>query len=161
MTRCYIALGSNLDNPEQQVKQAMTRLTELDSSSSMTCSSLYRSKPLGPQQQPDFINAVVGLECELPALQLLSRLQGIENDQGRVRAERWGPRSLDLDLLLYGEETIDHPDLKVPHPEMAKRNFVLIPLYEIAAELTIPAMGKLADLIRPLAAGGLERIDGA
>ena len=161
MTSCYIGLGSNLENPRQQVQDALQSLSALPEVNKLHCSSLYRSAPLGPQDQPDFINAVAELQCDLPALALLSALQQIENQQGRVRKQHWGPRTLDLDLLLYGDEEIKLEQLKVPHPEMPNRNFVLIPLYEIAPQLTIPTMGKIEDLVKQVSADGLERIDGS
>ncbi len=160
MTTCYIGLGSNLDDPRQQVQKALESLASMDGVEQLQCSSIYRSAPLGPQDQPDFINAVARLECELEALDLLHALQDIENQHGRVRKQHWGPRTLDLDVLLYGAEEIDHEELKVPHPEIPRRNFVLIPLYEIAPQLTIPGMGDLAKLLQHVSSEGLERIGG-
>ncbi len=161
MITCYIGLGSNLDDPRQQVQKALENLAAMDGVEQLQCSSIYRSAPLGPQDQPDFINAVARLECDLEALDLLHALQDIENQHGRVRKQHWGPRTLDLDLLLYGLKEIDHAELKVPHPEMPNRNFVLIPLYEIAPQLTIPGMGDLAKLLQHVNSEGLERIDGS
>ena len=155
MISCYVGLGSNIEEPRQQIVKAISELRSLASSRLLCTSSLYLSKPLGPQDQPDFVNAVVELETTLSALDLLSRLQNIESQHKRVRKERWGPRTLDLDLLLYGEEKIEDERLKVPHPEILNRNFVLIPLYEIAPELTIAGMGKIEDLVKRVDQSGL------
>jgi len=158
MFTCYIGLGSNLEQPRQQVAHAVAELASLSLSRLVCVSSQYRSKPHGPQDQPDYINAVAELETSLPALELLAELQAIESKHKRVRSQHWGPRTLDLDLLLYGEEQIELEQLKVPHAEMTNRNFVLIPLYEIAAELTIPGAGKLKDLLTKIDQSGLEII---
>jgi 2-amino-4-hydroxy-6-hydroxymethyldihydropteridine diphosphokinase len=158
MRSCYIGLGSNIEGPRQQVIQAISELAELPSSTLLKTSSLYISKPLGPQDQPDFVNAVAELETSLPALKLLSHLQEIENSHFRSRIEHWGPRTLDLDILLYGADEIANADLQIPHPEIRNRNFVLIPLYEIAAELTIPGMGKLSELIEQIDRSDLKKI---
>lgn len=158
MFTCYIGLGSNLEQPRRQVVAALAELGSLAGSTVPAVSSLYRSKALGPRQQPDFINAVAQLVTGLPALTLLSELQAIEAAHRRVRRERWGPRTLDLDILLYGDEKITGNDLVVPHPEMKNRAFVLIPLYEIAPQLTIPGLGKLADLLAATDREGLVKI---
>lgn len=142
----YLALGSNLDDPESQIAAAMERLSTIPRSEVHIRSSLYRSKPLGPIEQPDFVNAVLALTTELSARELLDELQAIENEMGRERKERWGPRVIDLDLLLYGDEVIREHDLVVPHPGIAERNFVLLPLREIAPDLDIPGLGKVADI---------------
>ena len=158
MSSCYIGLGSNIEGPRDQVIQAISELAELPSSTLLKTSSLYQSKPLGPQDQPDFINAVAELETSLSVQKLLSYLQEIESNHHRSREIHWGPRTLDLDILLYDAVEIDNADLKIPHPEIRNRNFVLIPLYEIAAELTIPGMGKLAELVRQIDRSGLDKI---
>ncbi|MCT6557381.1 2-amino-4-hydroxy-6-hydroxymethyldihydropteridine diphosphokinase, partial [Staphylococcus aureus] len=122
MIRVYIALGSNLAQPLQQVKAALEALEHLPRTRLVTCSSFYRTKPLGPQNQPDFLNAVVALDTLLPPEQLLDHTQAIERNQGRVRKdERWGPRTLDLDLLLYGDHVLTSPELTVPHPRVGQR----------------------------------------
>ncbi len=159
MLRCYVGLGSNLEGPRQQIVRAISELGALGSSRLVNVSSLYSSKPLGPQDQPDFVNAVAELETSLPALTLFARLQNIESGHQRVKQQHWGPRTLDLDLLLYGEEQFAYEHLQVPHPEIINRNFVLIPLYEIAPELTIPGMGKIEDLVKQVENSGLEIID--
>lgn len=144
----YIGLGSNLGEPITQVAEAVKRLGELPVSTVVAQSSLYRSSPFGPVEQPDFVNAVVMLETSLAATELLQRLQRIEKDLGRCRdSKRWGPRLIDLDLLILGDETVSHDGLTVPHPGIAERNFVLLPLREIAPQLIIPGLGPLADIV--------------
>jgi 2-amino-4-hydroxy-6-hydroxymethyldihydropteridine diphosphokinase len=146
-TRGFVALGSNLDHPAQQVEVAFGMLDDIMGTRLVGRSSLYRSSPLGGIEQPDFINAVAAIETTLAALDLLGRLQHIERTRGRddVRV-RWGPRVLDLDLLVYGDHVIDEPNLTVPHPGIAARNFVLLPLREIAPDLDIPGLGRVRDL---------------
>ncbi len=150
MTVIYIGLGSNLDNPAAQIAGAMTELAVLPETDLVKCSSLYRSAPLGPQDQPEFINAVVQLETGLSAAMLLTQLQQIEQTHGRTRAVHWGPRTLDLDLLLYGNMKIKTENLTVPHPHIATRSFVLCPLLEIDPEIEIPGLGYAGDLFRSL-----------
>jgi len=160
MTRTYIGIGSNLQDPIAQVQQALLALSAIPETRLLAQSRLYRSAPMGPQDQPSFINAVVELETRLSALKLLQHLQAIEQAQGRTRdGVRWGPRTLDLDLLLFGEEVISQPDLQVPHPGLHERNFVLYPLHDIAPELVIPNRGPLKDLLLQCAASGLEPLD--
>ncbi len=156
---CYIALGSNLAGPTGQVRSGITALAGLPASRLLRSSSLYRSAPMGPPEQPDYINAVVALETGLSPQALLASLHAIEDRHGRVRGpERWGPRTLDLDLLLYGEERITGTELVVPHPGLALRPFVLYPLQEIEPELQIPGLGPLWVLIERCPAAGLSRI---
>lgn len=140
----YIALGSNLDNPLEQLKQAVESLKTF--AIDFEVSPFYGSKPLGPQDQPDYVNAVAKFKTDLAALDLLDRLQQIENQQGRVRLRRWGERTLDLDLLLYGNEQIQNERLTVPHIEMKNREFVIVPLYDLSPELILPQGEKLEDL---------------
>ncbi len=122
-------------------------------------SSYYQSSPVGPDGQEDYINAVVLIETELPAEQLLEILQAIENSQGRVRAERWGARTIDLDILLYGDQIIDSQRLTVPHREMANRNFVLLPLMEITSEeFQVPGQGALLDLLAQCPDNAIEKL---
>jgi 2-amino-4-hydroxy-6-hydroxymethyldihydropteridine diphosphokinase len=159
MVRVYIGLGSNLDQPERQVQLALEALAELPETVVTAHSSLYRSEPLGPPGQPDYINAVAALETGLSPLDLLAALQGIEARQGRVReGERWGPRPLDLDILLYGEQVSDDPRLTLPHPGLYERNFVLYPLAEIAPGLSIPGKGPLEVLLAQCHQGRLEKL---
>lgn len=143
----YIGLGSNLENPRDQVTRALEELAAIPHTTLDAASSLYRSAPVGPQGQPDYINAVARLKTRLSPLQLLDALQAIEEAHGRLRRERWGARTLDLDLLLYGEQTIQDQRLTVPHPEMHRRAFVLAPLVEIAADLLVPGRGGASDLL--------------
>lgn len=134
----YIALGSNLEGPQQQLLRALRALRQLPHSELVSASSFYRSKAVGPGEQADYLNAVCRLDTELEACELLQGLQQIEHEQGRVRSLRWGPRTLDLDLLLYGVERLELTNLQVPHPHMFERNFVLYPLAEIAPDLLFP-----------------------
>lgn len=136
MTTVYIALGSNLANPLAQLEQAVSSLSKF--ATHITLSGVYRSKPLGPQDQPDYVNAVAKCETELPPCDLLDALQQIENEQGRVRLRRWGERTLDLDILLYGDQQIATERLTVPHYDMHNREFVIVPLYDITPDLILP-----------------------
>ncbi len=156
----YIGLGSNLANPSEQIKSARTAITHTLGVRELAFSSLYHSPPMGPQDQPDYVNAVICVATELPPMDLLRCLQGIENDQGRVRKDqRWGARTLDLDVLIYGDRIIDLPDLIVPHTGLAERAFVLYPLYEIAPQLLVPGKGHIADLTAKCPMNGLRRLD--
>lgn len=157
MTPCYIGLGSNLDNPRRQVETALAELDRLPDSRLVTQSLLYRSDPVGPPQ-PDYINAVARLDTDLAPLALLDALQALEREHQRVRAEHWGPRTLDLDLLLYGDQCIDQPRLSVPHPQMARRAFVLYPLMDIAPELALPSGTPVASLLSQCPREGLNRL---
>lgn len=157
MINAYIAVGSNLGDPVAQAKQAIESLRDLPRSRVIQASSLYSSTPMGPQNQPDYINAVVKIETELQPLELLDNTQKIENEQGRVRKEeRWGPRTLDLDIILYGDETIDLPRLVVPHYGMRVREFVLYPLLEIEPNLILPDGSALSQLIESIDRNGLQ-----
>jgi 2-amino-4-hydroxy-6-hydroxymethyldihydropteridine diphosphokinase len=127
----YLGLGSNLYHPLEQIKQAINELSQLKNSKIIAQSSFYESNPVGPQDQPKFINAVIKLETELLPLELLTACQAIEHKQGRVKTRHWGERCIDIDILLFGKQRIALPELKVPHPEMHKRAFVLQPLFEI------------------------------
>lgn len=144
----YIGLGANLGDPVAQVRAARKALQEHPDIRVLSCSRLYRSAPMGPADQPDYVNAIMAVETELAPLPLLHLLQAVENEHGRVRSgQRWGPRTLDLDLLLYGAEVIDTAELRVPHPGIAEREFVLIPLFEIAPDLEIAGLGRVGDLV--------------
>lgn len=159
MHRCFIALGSNQADPVAQVTRAFDELQCLPQSRLLARSSLYRSDPLGPQDQPAFINAVALLDTELAPEALLDALQGVEQRAGRVRkTERWGPRILDLDLLLYANRIIDTPRLQVPHYHMHARSFVLYPLAELAPDLSMPDGTPLHDLLEACPAAGLQRL---
>ena len=144
----YIGIGSNLANPVAQVQEAIAELEVIPDSILIARSSLYSSKPMGPSAQPDYVNAVVALDTVLSPQALLQILQTIERRQGRERtAEKWGPRTIDLDLLLYGGKVIKTEDLTVPHPGLHERDFVLVPLEEIAGDINIPGRGMLSALI--------------
>lgn len=152
MTLAYIALGSNLASPLEQVNAAVQAIGNIPDSRIVAVSSYYRTPPLGPQDQPDYLNATVALETTLAAEALLEHTQRIELLQGRVRkAERWGPRTLDLDIMLFGDEVIRTERLTVPHYDMKNRGFMLWPLFEIAPELHFPDDGRsLAECLRQL-----------
>ncbi|MCW8905626.1 MAG: 2-amino-4-hydroxy-6-hydroxymethyldihydropteridine diphosphokinase [Sedimenticola sp.] len=152
----YIGLGSNLSDPVRQVRQALETLSTLPEVTLLKKSGLYRSSPMGPVGQPDYVNGVVQLETRLAPFPLLDLLQAIEQQQGRVRNERWGPRTLDLDLLLYGDLKMEGERLTIPHPGMAQRAFVLYPLQEIAPDLVIPGLGALATLVGQCPKQGLR-----
>lgn len=143
MTVVYIAIGSNLASPLEQVNAAVQAIGEIPDSCIVAVSSFYRTPPLGPQDQPDYLNAAVALDTALAPEALLDNTQRIELQQGRVRkAERWGPRTLDLDIMLFGDEVINTERLTVPHYDMKNRGFMLWPLFEIAPELHFPDDGK-------------------
>lgn len=138
-TLCYIAIGSNLASPLEQVKAALDAIGWIPQSRVVAVSSFYRTPPLGPQDQPDYLNAAIALETSLEAETLLDHTQRIELQQGRVRkAERWGPRTLDLDIMLFGDQVIHTPRLTVPHYDMKNRGFMLWPLFEIAPAIAFP-----------------------
>ncbi|MNR01301.1 2-amino-4-hydroxy-6-hydroxymethyldihydropteridine pyrophosphokinase [compost metagenome] len=159
MERVFIGLGSNLAEPISQLRGALTALDELPQTHLAAVSSLYASDPLGPPDQPRYVNAVAALDTELAPLQLLDALQAIELVQGRVRKdERWGPRTLDLDILLFGQRQIDEPRLQVPHYHMHARAFVLYPLAEIAGDLRLPDGRPLQALLDACPFEGLERL---
>lgn len=156
--RCFIGIGSNLDEPATQIQRALDALSHIESSMLGAVSPLYSNPAVGPGQQPDYLNAVAELRTSLDALTLLSNLQRIELAQGRIRTERWGARTLDLDLLLYGDAVIDLPQLQVPHPRLCERNFVLYPLHDIAPTLTLPRGTSLSSLLDYCSAAGLTRL---
>jgi 2-amino-4-hydroxy-6-hydroxymethyldihydropteridine diphosphokinase len=156
----YIGLGSNLADPVSQLKSARTAIRALKGLRELAFSSLYYSLPMGPQDQPDYFNAVIAVETTLLPMVLLRALQTIENAQGRIRkTERWGPRTLDLDILLYNDQTIDLPDLTVPHSGITERAFVLYPLFEIAPQIQVPGHGALTNLLSQCPLAGLKRLD--
>ncbi|TDQ59110.1 2-amino-4-hydroxy-6-hydroxymethyldihydropteridine diphosphokinase [Mesocricetibacter intestinalis] len=146
MSLAYIALGSNLHSPVRQLEQALTAIAALPETELVSRSAFYLSKPLGPQDQPDYINAVAAIQTSLPPLALLDALQEIERAQGRVRLRRWGERTLDLDILLYEQQIIRSERLTLPHYDMHNREFVIVPLYEIAPDLVLPEGQKLVNL---------------
>jgi 2-amino-4-hydroxy-6-hydroxymethyldihydropteridine diphosphokinase len=142
----YVAIGSNLELPRERVLEAMERLAALGAPNTLLRSHLYLSRPMGPQDQPDFINAAVGLLTQHSPQEMLAGLLDIERSMGRNRGERWGPRVIDLDLVWMVDAAVDEPGLTVPHPGVSIRNFVLYPLADIAPTIKIPGMGVVLDL---------------
>lgn len=155
----YIGLGANLGAPVASLVSALQALRALPQSRLLAYSPLYGSAPVGPAGQPDYVNAAAALQTTLPPHALLEQLQAIENTHGRVRAERWGPRTLDLDLLLYGRDEITTSSLIVPHPELKNRNFVVIPLLALDAGLQAPGLGRLTTLPAAHDQQGLHLLD--
>lgn len=147
MITAYIGLGSNLAEPLQQVEQAASELAALPHCQLLALSPRYGSAPMGPSDQPDYVNAVAAVATSLSPLDLLDALQQLEQDHGRQRLVRWGARTLDLDLLLYGDQVIAEPRLQVPHCGLGERAFVLVPLLDIAPELRLPDGRPLASLV--------------
>ncbi len=138
----FVGVGSNLDRPSRQVELAMAALDDIVDTCVTARSHLYRSSPLGGIEQPDFVNAAVSLLTLLEPMQLLEEMQAIERARGRERTEqRWGPRVIDLDLLVFADLEIEEPNLQLPHPGIGERNFVLLPLRELAPDLVIPGLG--------------------
>jgi len=154
----YIGIGSNMDDPQRQVRGAFQALASLPDSRLIARSRLYRTRPFGPVQQGDFINAVAGLLTQLLPGRLLDEMRALEVAQGRRREERWGPRTLDLDLLVFGDQTIKSESLEVPHPGIAERGFVLAPLADIAPTLFVPGVGRVAQLLQNLPDTGVEAV---
>jgi 2-amino-4-hydroxy-6-hydroxymethyldihydropteridine diphosphokinase len=151
----YVAIGSNLEDPRAQVLSAFERLAALPATHLVLRSRLYRSRPLGPQDQPDFVNAAAGLVTQFDARELLHALLGIERSMGRERLGHWGPRIIDLDLIWIAGEPIDEPGLTVPHPSVSQRNFVLYPLADIAPTLGMPGHGRASELAMRVGDEGL------
>jgi 2-amino-4-hydroxy-6-hydroxymethyldihydropteridine diphosphokinase len=152
MRLAYIGIGSNLDDPERQVRAAIDALMRLPRTTFLRGSRLYRTAPWGKADQPAFVNAAAAISTELSPRELLDALLAIERAQGRERAgERWGPRVIDLDVVVYGDARIDEPGLHVPHPHSGERAFVLLPLADLDPELEIPGQGRVRAL--------LERVD--
>ena len=153
----YIGVGSNLNDPPAQVLRAFAQLAELPRTKVILTSPIYRTRPFGPVDQPDFANAVVGLLTQLGPHELLQGLQAIEAAQGRPKErQHWGPRIIDLDVLVYGRERLKDPDLTVPHPGIVERNFVLYPLADIAPDLDIPGLGRVTELKGRVTSEGLD-----
>ena len=146
--RCHVGLGSNLDDPPRQLERAVEALERLPGCTLTAVSPFYASAPLGPPDQPDFCNAVVALDSVLAPLELLGVLQELERAHGRQRDRHWGARTLDLDLLLYGNLIIGSTLLSLPHPGLSSRDFVLYPLADVAPpDLPIPGLGRLDELL--------------
>jgi 2-amino-4-hydroxy-6-hydroxymethyldihydropteridine diphosphokinase len=154
----YVGIGSNLNDPPARVQEAFGHLQTL-SSAVMLRSRLYRTRPMGPQDQPEYVNAAAGLLTQLTARELLAALLGIEKSMGRNRQERWGPRVIDLDLIWMPGEIIDEPGLTVPHPGVSMRNFVLYPLADIAPSLAIPGHGRVLELMRRAGDDGISVLE--
>ena len=150
MTRwcpAYVGVGSNLQSPARQVETAIELLAEIEQTRLVRTSSLYRSAPFGGIEQPDFVNAVAAVVTQLGPGEMLAALHEIEASRGRERDDtRWGPRVLDLDLLVYSDRQVETPELRLPHPGISERNFVLLPLGEIAPDLVIPGLGRVASI---------------
>ena len=158
MTVAYIALGSNLQNPQQQVSTALGEIAALPQTTLIKASSFYRTVPVGYDSQPDFINAVAAVETGLAPVPLLQALLAIEQRQGRERPFPNAPRVLDLDLLLYGETLLHTPELTLPHPRMHARGFVMLPLAEIAPGLVIPGHGSAVEVAADCMNQGVEKL---
>ncbi len=154
----YIGVGSNLGDSQGRVRAAFESLGQMSSSRMIAKSRLYRTRPFGPVHQDDFINAVAGVLTQLSAREVLTQIRGIETRAGRIRSERWGPRTLDLDLLVFGDERIETADLVVPHPGIAERGFVLAPLVDIAPSLQVPGVGRADELLRRLPDDGIAEV---
>jgi len=154
----YIGVGSNMGDSQGRVRAAFESLGNMHNTRCIAKSRLYRTRPFGPVEQGDFINAVAGVLTQLSAQELLSELRGIETRAGRVRSERWGPRTLDLDLLVFGDQRIDTVELVVPHPGIAERGFVLAPLVDIAPTLQVPGVGRAEELLRRLPDDGIAEV---
>jgi 2-amino-4-hydroxy-6-hydroxymethyldihydropteridine diphosphokinase len=159
VTRAYVGLGANLGDPQQQLERALELLKQDAKIAIAGVSPVYRSAPLGPTGQPDYLNAAAAVDTDLAALALLARLQATEEALGRQRGERWGPRLIDLDLLLFGNEIIDEPRLQVPHRELSQRNFVLQPLIDLCGNrFRLPGGAELGTLLTRCPGGELARI---
>jgi 2-amino-4-hydroxy-6-hydroxymethyldihydropteridine diphosphokinase len=160
MTRSFIALGSNLEEPLAQLQRGIRAIAKLPETSITAASGIYRSAAVGPGEQPDYLNAVLEVQTALAPLTLLDALQAIESLQGRVRGQRWAARTLDLDILLYGRGSLQLPRLVIPHPRMTERNFVLYPLLEISdPNLMLPGGAELGTLVAACPRGDLQRTE--
>lgn len=159
-TPAYVGIGSNLDDPQRQVAEAFDALASIDATRVIARSRSYLTAPLGPQDQPEFANACAGLLTQLSARELLAALKLIELQRGRqAPIVRWGPRRIDFDILVYGNERSDDPILTLPHPGVPVRNFVLYPLLDVAPDLDVPGHGRVRDLAGKVSSGGISLID--
>lgn len=154
----YIGLGSNLKGPKAQIKRALAALNDNNGTELMTASSLYESKPLLDIPGPNYINAVCKIETKLSAIDLLDLCQEIEESQQRVREVKWGSRTIDLDILLYGEQVISNKRLTIPHPEAINRAFVLVPLFEIDPTVKIPLLGSIKTLLNRINKSDVKKL---
>ena len=158
MTDVFLGIGGNLGDRRVTMRNAVSRIRDI--MDDVRVSSLYESAAWGVSDQPAFLNAVIRGRSAAAALDILDAVQRIEDDMGRVRAERWGPRVIDIDILLYGRESIDHPRLRVPHPYLHQRGFVLRPLADLAAGLTLPDGSLVGELLTTVAQDDLRRLEG-
>lgn len=155
----FLGLGANLNEPSKQIIQAINAINALEKTTLIAQSSLYRTNPMGPQDQNDFINAVIEIKTALAPEELLNNLQTIEQQHGRVRkAERWGPRTLDIDVLTYAQQVINSARLTVPHYGIKERNFVLIPLFEICPSMVLPCGTSIETLVTEVGYQGIEKL---
>jgi len=161
MTVCYIGLGSNMNQPLQQLNKARNSIHAVPGMRVLQSSSIYQSKAitLDGDSQDDYLNAVIKIETEFTAEQLLDSLLAIENDQGRKREKRWGARTIDLDILLYGDQIIQNNRLTVPHAEIENRGFVLLPLHQVASDINIPGKKRLKELLNKVSDQDLVKVD--
>lgn len=158
METVYVGLGSNLNDPQSQVRQAILQLKNLAQSHFVCASSLYSTPPWGVKEQPPFVNAVVEIKTQLAPHDLLDALLAIERAMGRVRDQRYGPRIIDCDILLYGQQELKSERLSVPHPYLTERSFVVVPLYEIAPKLVLPSGLRLCELVKHFANEKIEKL---
>ncbi|OUS10016.1 2-amino-4-hydroxy-6-hydroxymethyldihydropteridine diphosphokinase [Gammaproteobacteria bacterium 53_120_T64] len=156
--RAYLGLGSNLNSPPRQIKAALKAIAKLPSTQLIRCAPWYQSLAVGPGSQPRYINTVVAIDTLLKPRALLQALQQIERQQGRKRIVRWGPRTLDLDILLYANQSLNTRRLQIPHPRLGERNFVVLPLADIAPELSLPDSTPLARLLANCSPEGIVRL---
>jgi 2-amino-4-hydroxy-6-hydroxymethyldihydropteridine diphosphokinase len=157
--QAWLGLGANLQHPQAQLTEAIKQISHIPECEVLQVSSFYQTPPWGDEDQPDFINAVVKINTSLQAIELLHQMQAIENDMGRVRKDRrWGPRLIDIDLLLFGDESIESEELTLPHPRMHERAFVLLPLYELDPLIEIPGLGTAEKLLAHLAVEGIRKV---
>jgi len=154
----YIGLGSNLKRPKQQIEKALKSLSEANEITLLSVSSFYQSKPLLDKSGPNYLNVVCKIETELNVLDLLNFCQEIEDNQHRVREVKWGSRTIDLDILLYGDQVLATKRLTIPHPEMTNRAFVLLPLFEIEPGLKLPLLGPLKSLLERIKPSDVEKL---
>ena len=161
MVLAHVALGSNLGDRAAFLQRALDGLRAATGVAVVAVSDVYETDPVGGPEQPDYLHAVLVAETLLPARAVLERCQGVESSFGRVRQERWGPRTLDLDLIVYGDEVSDDPELTLPHPRAHERAFVLAPWCEADADAHIPGRGRVCDLLAAVTPDGVRRADGA
>ena len=158
-TDVYIGLGSNIEQPYLQIKKAIVALDNLSGTKVLSNSGYFTSKPMGPDDQPDYVNAVVEIQTTMEAAELLQQCQLIEQKQGRIKNRHWGERTIDLDILLYADQKIDTSDLTVPHPGICQRDFVYLPLLKINSEIEVPAKGMLHDIVQSAESQTLKKLN--